>query len=392
MKNYIKWLFTALLFLCLVVTLPAQKQVNNPDEIFLDTSGKYAVHYQPQNIQNKSGKIEKDLIDVVVDAAIEGWDAIFEKDRPKVIYNAFDIGVDTIFEKEKPISPALLSMKNRVVPKVVEAPMPVFEKQEMTVKFENGQFVPIAAKKDSVEKVGKGIVESAFKMDVVDFDELDLDFFKSNSFVYNNEVYHRVSKEEFETEEYKKPRIKTPPRPKGELAPTTPSVKEVKITSNEQFVDLYEDAALDGERYGVPYSITMAQGILESRGGRSRMAITLNNLFGIKCNGGRCQKDGCNHGYYTDDRKDETFERYPSYEASFKRHIKFFLDNDRYNKCLSCGTDDTECWLYRLQKSGYATDKMYDYKLAEIINRYKLTTKPIRYDRKKVAERLRVNQ
>ncbi len=392
MENYLKRLFTALLLLCLVVTLPAQKTINNPDEIFVDTSGNYAVHYQPQNIQNKSGKIEKDFVDVVVDAAIEGWDAIFEKDRPKVIYNAFDIGVDTIFEKEKPISPALLSMKNRVIPKVVEAPMPVFEKQEMTVKFENGQFVPIASKKDSVEKVGKSVIESTFKMDVVDIDELDLNFFKSNSFVYNNEVYHRVSKEEFESEEYKKPRIKTPSRPKGELAPKTPSVKEVKITSNEHFVDLYEDAALDGERYGVPYSITMAQGILESRGGRSRMAIALNNLFGIKCNGGRCQKNGCNHGYYTDDRKDETFERYPSYEASFKRHIKFFLDNDRYNKCLSCGTNDTECWLYRLQKSGYATDKMYDYKLAEIINRYKLTTKPVRYDRKKVAERLRVNQ
>jgi flagellum-specific peptidoglycan hydrolase FlgJ len=392
MKNYIKRLFIALLFLCLVVTLPAQKHVNNPDEIFLDTSGNYALHYKPQNIQNKSGKIEKDLIDVVVDVAIEGWDAIFEKDRPKVIYNAFDIGVDTIFEKEKSISPTLLTMKNRVIPKVVEAPMPVFEKQEMTVKFEDGKFVPIAAKKDSVERLGKGIVESTFKMDVVDFEEIELDFFKSNSFVYNNEVYHRVSMEELETEEYKKPRIKTASRPKGELAATTPSVKEVKITSNEQFVDLYEDAALDGERYGVPYSITMAQGILESRGGRSRLAIALNNLFGIKCNGGRCQKEGCKHGYFTDDRKDETFERHASYEASFKRHIKFFLDNERYNKCLSCGANDIECWLYRLQKSGYATDKMYDYKLAEIINRYKLTTKPIRYDRKKVVERLKANQ
>ena len=403
MENYIKWLFTALLLLCFVVTLPAQNHVNNPDEIFLDTLGNYALHYKPQNIQNKSGKIEKDLVDVVVDAAIEGWDAIFEKDRPKVVYNAFDIGVDSHFEKEKPLSPALLTMKNRVIPKAVEAPMPVFEKQEMTVKFENGQFVPIAAKKDSVEKVGKGIVESTFKMDVVDFDEIELDFFKSNSFIYNNEVYTRVSKEELESEEFKKPRIKTTPRPqgetasisprpKGEFAVKTPSVKEVKITSNEQFVDLYEDAALDGERYGVPYSITMAQGILESRGGRSRLAIALNNLFGIKCNGGRCQKEGCKHGYFTDDRKDETFERHASYEASFKRHIKFFLDNDRYDKCLSCGTNDIECWLYRLQKSGYATDRMYDYKLAEIINRYKLTTKPIRYDRKKVVERLKGNQ
>ncbi len=393
MKNYIKWLFTALLLLCLVAILPAQKQhVNNPDDIFVDTLGNYVAYYQPQNIQNKSGKLEKDIIDVVVDAAIDSWDAIFEKDRPKVVQNAFYIAVDTIFQKDKPISPALLSMKNRVIPKAVEAPMPVFEQQEMTVKFENGQFVPIASKKDSVEKVGKEVIESAFKMDVVDVDEIDVDFFKSNSFLYNGEVYHRMSKEELESEEYKKPRIKMTIRPKEEVTITTPSVKEAKITSNEQFVDLYDDAALDGERYGIPYAITMAQGILESRGGRSRMAIALNNLFGIKCNGGRCQKESCNHGYYTDDRKDETFERYPSFEASFKRHIKFFLNNDRYDKCLSCGIKDVECWLYRLQKSGYATDKMYDYKLAEIINRYKLTLKPIQYERKKAADRMRIAQ
>ncbi len=319
----------------------------------------------------------------IIDRAVDAWDAIFEKDRPKVKMDAFNIGVNTTYEsRQQHRDNLLLSLKNRDIPKPVSEPVPVFEqKQQMTVKMFNGRFVKIDTLIDSTQ-VGKEIVESTFKMNVIDTDEIDPNFFKSNSFVFNGEVYHRVSEKELESEEYKKPRIKKPKSIRLIEDDTQPFTHSQTPTSNEDFVDLYEDAALDGERYGVPYAITMAQGILESRGGRSGMAIALNNLFGIKCNGGRCQKQGCKHGYYTDDRTNETFERHASYEASFKRHIKFFLDNDRYNKCLQCGTNDIECWLYRLQKSGYATDKMYDYKLAEIINRYKLTTKPIRYDRK----------
>ncbi len=243
----------------------------------------------------------------------------------------------------------------------------------------NGSFVKVEQETpDSTSQVAKGLLKESFG---VNTDDIDLDFFKSNTFIYEGEVYKRVPLEEFETEEYKKPRIR---KPKSHPLESTQSfTHSYTPTSNEDFIDEYSDAALDGERYGVPYSITMAQGILESRGGRSRMAVALNNLFGIKCNGGRCNRQGCGHGYYTDDRKDETFERHASYEESFKRHIQFFVNNERYNKCLSCGANDVECWLYRLGKSGYATDRMYDYKLAEIINRYKLTGKPIRYDRKK---------
>jgi flagellum-specific peptidoglycan hydrolase FlgJ len=396
MKNHTKWLFAALLLLCLFADLSAQNHmIPKPKPTFTAASNQ-------QNIKNKSGKVElspvdikKDIIDVVVDAAIDGWDAIFEKDRPKVVNNAFNIGVDVTYGNHKPESTINLSLANRPIPTPsVPEPMPVFEQKEMTVQFENGQFVPISSKKDSVMQVGKGIVESTFKMDVVDAEEIDLEFFNSKSFVYNSEIYKKLTKEELESEEYKKPRIKTPKPVVTSKSVTLPAIpiKQVKITSNEQFVDVYDEVALDGERYGVPYAITMAQGILESRGGRSRMALALNNLFGIKCNGGRCQKSECKHGYFDDDRKDETFERYPNFEASFKRHVKFFLDNDRYDKCLSCGTKDLECWLYRLQRSGYATDKMYDYKLAEIINRYKLTSNPIHYDRKKAVENMRLNK
>ena len=391
MKNDIKWLFTALLLVCLVTTASAQKlNINKPGDILVDTLGQSYAYYKPYEITNKGRKAEKSVVDVVVDAAIEGWDAIFEKDRPKVIYNAFDIHVDTTMTDNKTKPSVDLSLANRNIPKVAE-PVPVFEKKEMTVKFENGQFVPINPAKDSVEKVGKDIVEDKFKIDIVDNDNIDLEFFKNNTFVYKCEVYHRVSKEELESETYKKPRIKTVVPLAKSAVSATKTNKHVKINSNEEFIDLYEDTALDGERYGVPYAVTMAQGILESRGGRSRMAIALNNLFGIKCKGGRCKKEDCPHGYFDDDREEETFERYPSYEASFKRHIKFFIDNDRYDKCLACGIKDIDCWLYRLQKSGYATDRMYDYKLAEIINRYQLTVKPIRYERKKVAERLKAN-
>ena len=399
MKNDIKWLFTALLLVCLVTTASAQKlNVNKPGDILVDTLGQSYAYYKPYEITNKGRKAEKSVVDVVVDAAIEGWDAIFEKDRPKVIYNAFDIHVDTTMTDNKTKSSVDLSLANRNIPKVAE-PVPVFEKKEMTVKFENGQFVPINPAKDSVEKVGKDIVVKNFKINVVDStDGIDLDFFNKNSFTYNGEVYNRVSTEELESEAYKKPRIKKNMPVAKSVEPSAKSVESVKqtikhveINSNEEFIDLYEDAALDGERYGVPYAITMAQGIIESRGGRSRMAIALNNLFGIKCNGGRCKKSDCSHGYFDDDRADETFEKYSTVEASFRRHVKFFINNDRYDKCLECGTKDIVCWLYRLQRSGYATDRMYDYKLAEIINRYQLTDKPIRYERKKVAERLKTN-
>ena len=400
MKKDIKWLFAALLMVCLLATLQAQKSsvnnpvnisVNNPVNIFVDTSGKSYTYFKPYNISNKSGKIEKNMVETAVDVAVEGWDAIFKKDRPKVVYDAFNIYVDTTLIENKPQPSVELSLANRNIPKVDE-PVPVFEKKEITVKFENGKLVPINPKKDSVENVAKGILEDKFKIDIADNDNIDLDFFNNNSFVYKGEIYHRIAKEELESEAYKKPRIKTVvPVAKSVEPEVKTTIKHVKINSNEEFVDLYEDVALDGERYGVPYAITMAQGILESRGGRSRMAIALNNLFGIKCNGGRCQKPDCPHGYFDDDREDETFERYPSFDASFKRHVKFFINNDRYDKCLACGIKDINCWLYRLQKSGYATDRMYDYKLAEIINRYKLTAKPIHYERKKVAEQLKTN-
>ena len=333
MKNGIKWLFSALLSVCLLATLSAQKlSFNKPNDIFVDTLGQSYTYYKPTEITNKGGKTDKNIVDVVVNAAIEGWDAIFEKDRPKVIYNAFDIHVDTTMSENKTKPSVELSLANRNVPKVAE-PVPVFEKKEMTVKFENGQLVPINPQKDSVEKVGKDIVEKNFKINVVDsMDEIDLDFFNKNSFIYNGEVYHRVSKEELESETYKKPHIKKVVPVAKSVEPVSTGIKHVKINSNEEFIELYENAALDGERYGVPYAITMAQGILESRGGRSRMAIALNNLFGIKCNGGRCKKEDCSHGYFDDDRADETFEKYTTVEASFRRHVKFFLNNDRYDK------------------------------------------------------------
>lgn len=399
MKNYVTCYYVALLFLCSKVSAQvnlslANRQFEDGKEV-LDTAGTtvYAAH-----MTTKGHKKEKSIIEEVVD----GWDAIFEKDRPKVIYNAFDIHKDTVLYKSKPVEVQddfNQQFKKTVDVATVKALDPndciicpsaakIFrDTQQMTVKFENGQFVPIAAKKDSFEKVGKAIVENAFKMDVIEDSEIS-DFFKSNSFVYNGEVYHRISPEELESADYKKPRIRKQ-KPKPTFSDNATFHHSPTPTSNEDFIDDYDEAALDGERYGVPYAITMAQGILESRGGRSKMAVQINNLFGIKDRGGRCNKDNCPHGYYDDDRKDETFVRYSSYEASFRAHIKFFLDNERYNKCLSCGIGDIGCWLLRLQQSGYATDRTYDYKLAEIINRYKLAPKPIRYNRKEVANRFK---
>lgn len=378
MKNYTNWLLIALLFLCQKST--AQGYISLKDRAKqIEAEQKYEVPQNTQQVNNsilsdtfqnaeyvpfqnlaKKKESESTVKNYIADVFNE-WDKLFEeekKKREKVKENAFNIFVDTVFERPKP----------KLIAKGIIARADTFDfnRNKITVKYD-----PVTKQFIGIKEEG---VKAAETFGIVE-DEPDTIFFVTNSFSYKGETYERFN-EKTHTK-----------RIKSKVAS-----KHIKIESNEQFIDLYEDAAMDGERYGVPYSITMAQAILESRGGRSKMAVALNNLFGIKCNGGRCNIDGCPHGYFTDDRENETFRAYKSFEASFKDHVNFFLNNDIYQKCLSCGVNNIECWLYRLQKSGYATDRMYDYKLADIINRYDLTNEPIIYNRNKIANHLKNNQ
>ncbi len=100
---------------------------------------------------------------------------------------------------------------------------------------------------------------------------------------------------------------------------------------------------------GIPASITLAQGCLESGNGNSTLATKANNHFGIKCHGwkGKSIK-------HTDDAPDECFRSYDSAEASFRDHSDFLRYRDRYATLFNLDPTDYKGWAYGLQKAGYA--------------------------------------
>lgn len=121
-------------------------------------------------------------------------------------------------------------------------------------------------------------------------------------------------------------------------------------------------------RSGVPASITLAQGILESRYGLSTLAADGNNHFGIKCHKDWTGKKQ----YYDDDAKGECFRVYDSADESFRDHSDFLRYRDRYKFLFDFETTDYKSWANGLKKAGYATDPGYPGKLIKYIEDYKL--------------------
>ena len=122
---------------------------------------------------------------------------------------------------------------------------------------------------------------------------------------------------------------------------------------------------------GIPASITLAQGCLESGDGNSTLATRANNHFGIKCHGwkGKSIK-------HTDDAPDECFRSYGSAEESFRDHSDFLRYRDRYATLFNLDPTDYKGWAYGLQKAGYATAQTYAASLIRIIEENEL----FRYD------------
>jgi len=127
-------------------------------------------------------------------------------------------------------------------------------------------------------------------------------------------------------------------------------------------------AVAEQEKFGIPASITLAQGILESNKGQSRLTKTCNNHFGIKCFSRTCKKGHCKN--FTDDTHKDFFVNYASAWESF-RHHSYFLKGERYKPCFECKTD-YKCWAKQLKKCGYATSPTYERKLISIVKRYNL--------------------
>lgn len=135
------------------------------------------------------------------------------------------------------------------------------------------------------------------------------------------------------------------------------------------YVLQYKDIAMSNmKNYGIPASIILAQGILESGAGRGDLAVSANNHFGIKCHSD-WTGDSVKHD---DDSSQECFRKYNKVAESYRDHALFLKGKGRYASLFELDKDDYEAWAKGLRKAGYATDPKYPDKLISYIERYNL--------------------
>ena len=142
-----------------------------------------------------------------------------------------------------------------------------------------------------------------------------------------------------------------------------------KSNSTQDYINTYTKIAIEQEKqYGIPACITLAQGILESGSGRSRLATEANNHFGIKCHndwkGKKIYKD--------DDKKNECFRVYDNAEQSYIDHSLFLVGKKRYAELFQLKITDYKGWAKGLKQAGYATNPKYPQLLIDIIELYDL--------------------
>jgi flagellum-specific peptidoglycan hydrolase FlgJ len=132
----------------------------------------------------------------------------------------------------------------------------------------------------------------------------------------------------------------------------------------KQYINEYkEDAVREMHEDGIPASITLAQGVLESNSGNSPLAISANNHFGIKC-----QKEWDGPTFIQDDdAKDECFRKYETVFDSYADHSKFLKSRPRYAFLFQLDIADYKGWALGLKAAGYATDPTYATRLIKII-------------------------
>lgn len=140
-------------------------------------------------------------------------------------------------------------------------------------------------------------------------------------------------------------------------------VKE-KLKNCRSYVERFAATAISEQKqFGIPASITLAQGLIETDAGSSKLATDSNNHFGIKCRS-KCRHCTCRN--YVDDDVYDMFRVFETSWESFREHSKL-LQIDRYSHLKKLGTADYAGWARGLKKAGYATDKNYDKKLIQII-------------------------
>ena len=145
-----------------------------------------------------------------------------------------------------------------------------------------------------------------------------------------------------------------------------PNLDPIKINYIKKFSKL---AINEMEAYKIPASITLAQGLLESRYGQSELTKKSKNHFGIKCHKWTGSKV-----YHDDDAKGECFRKYDYDANSYRDHSLFLANKKRYAKLFTYAPNDYKSWARGLRKAGYATDKRYPQKLIDLIEKYNLYT------------------
>jgi len=156
-------------------------------------------------------------------------------------------------------------------------------------------------------------------------------------------------------------------------------------TARQDYIEKYKVTAVEKMlEHGIPASITLAQGILESGAGKSGLAKDANNHFGIKCH-----KDWTGDTYIMDDdKKNECFRKYKTAAESFEDHSQFLTSRGRYAFLFEYKVTDYKKWAHGLKKAGYATNPKYAHLLIKVIEDNEL----YKYDKIKSLKELGVNE
>ena len=166
-------------------------------------------------------------------------------------------------------------------------------------------------------------------------------------------------------------------KPNTTTNPKTDTQVSLEATSNVKtyaeeiqfYVDNFKEIAKNNMKtHGIPASITLAQGILESGAGKGKLALSANNHFGIKCHKG-WTGESVKHD---DDSAQECFRKYEHPSESYRDHSLFLTSKPRYSSLFKLDKGDYESWAKGLKSAGYATDVKYPEKLIGLIERFEL--------------------
>ena len=154
------------------------------------------------------------------------------------------------------------------------------------------------------------------------------------------------------------------------------------MSKNQQYAERYAAEAMEQmKRYGIPASVTLAQGILESRNGQSELSQLGNNHFGVKASNSWL-KNGGDYLVYTDDKPNEKFCKYATVGDSYEHHSKILKNSSRYSQCFKLSPDDYKGWTKGIERGGYATNGGYAASLQKIIETNELQ----KYDQQVMKE------